>query len=170
MNNVMERTRTATWGDPLLGANAGRQMSGMEYLQAMIDGQFPPPPIAELLNFELAEISPGRATFSVVPAEYHYNPIGSVHGGLTATLLDSALGCAIHTTLNASVGYTTVELHINYLRPVTIQTGRIFCHAEVLHTGRSMATAQGRVVDEAGKLYAHGTTTCMIFQPDATNK
>ena len=109
----------------------------------------------------------GRAVFECTPSEYHYNPIGVVHGGLAATLLDSALGCAVHSTLAAGAGYSTVELHVNLVRPITMQTGRMRCEAEIVHVGRSMATAQGRLTDAAGKLYAHGTTTCMIFGVDA---
>jgi uncharacterized protein (TIGR00369 family) len=169
MDKTLERTRTVAWDDPLVGAEAGRKMSGMEYLQAMIDGKFPRPPISHLLNFELMEIGEGYATFTGQPAEYHYNPIGSVHGGLAATLLDSALGCAIQTTLPAGVWYTTLELHVNFIRPLTAQTGRVFCRAEAIHTGRTIATAQARLVDEAGKLYAHGTATCAIFRNEGEN-
>lgn len=169
MENTPERTRTITWDDPLLSASAGRVMSGMDYLQAMIDGKIPGPPIMYTLGFSLTTVAEGRATFTSEPAEYHYNPIASVHGGLAAALLDSAMGCAIHTTLAAGVGYTTLELHINFIRPLTAATGQVFCHGEVIHAGRTMATAQGKLVDAAGKLYAHGTTTCMIFRPDDGN-
>ena len=169
MDKTQERTRTITWDDPLVSANIGRTMSGMEYLQAMLDGKIPRPPISYALNFVLTEIGEGKATFIGEPAEYHYNPIGSVHGGLAATLLDSALGCAIHTTLPAGVWYTTLELHVNFIRPLTAQTGRVFCHAEVIHTGRTIGTAQARLVDEAGKLYTHGTATCVIFRNEGEN-
>lgn len=169
MENTLERTRTFTWDDPMIGANLGSTMSGMEYLQAMIDGKIPRPPISYTLNFALTEIGEGKATFVGEPAEYHYNPIGSVHGGLAATLLDSALGCAVHTLLPAGVGYTTLELHVNYIRPLTAQTGRVFCHGEAIHTGRTIGTAQARLVDEAGKLYAHGTATLAIFRSEREN-
>jgi uncharacterized protein (TIGR00369 family) len=169
MDSSIERIRTITWDDPLVAAEAGKTMSGKEYLQAMIDGKFPRPPISHVLNFELTEIGEGRATFSGEPAEYHYNPIGSVHGGLAATLLDSALGCAIQTTLPAGVWYTTLELHVNFVRPLTAQTGRVFCHAEAIHVGRTVGTAQARLVDEMGKLYAHGTATCVIFRDQNEN-
>lgn len=166
MDKTAQRTRTIVWDDPLIGANAGRTMRGIDYLQGMIDGSIPGPPIMHTLGFRLAEIGEGRATFVSEPAEYHYNPIGSVHGGLAATLLDSALGCAIHTTLPAGVGYTTLELHVNFIRPLTAATGQVLCHGEVIHSGRTMATAQGQLMDAAGKLYAHGTATCMIFRPE----
>lgn len=150
----------------MIGAQVAPTMSGMEYLQAIIRGEIPPPPIARLMDFDLVEIAPGRAVFSVEPAEYHYNPIGVVHGGLASTLLDSALGCAIHTMLPAGTGYTTVELHVNFLRPLTTTTGRVRCEADVLHVGRSMGTAQAKILDAAGKLYGHATTTCMIFRSE----
>jgi uncharacterized protein (TIGR00369 family) len=157
------RTRTVSWEDPMIGANAGRTMSGLEYLQAMIRGELPRPPIAALLNFWLTEAETGRAVFVVEPGEYHYNPIGMVHGGLAATVLDSALGCAIQSMLPAGTGYTTIELHVNMLRPVTVQTGQLRCEGEIIHNGRRMATAQARLTDLNGKLYAHGTATCMIL-------
>jgi uncharacterized protein (TIGR00369 family) len=161
------RTRTYTWEDPMIGAQAATNMSGMEYLQAMLDGKIPTPPIAKTLDFTLSEIGEGRAVFICTPSEFHYNPIGMVHGGLIATLLDSALGCAIHTLLPAGTGYTTLELHVNLVRPLTRDTGEIRCESSVLHLGKRMATAEAKVLDRAGKLYGHGTTTCMIFQPDS---
>ena len=106
----------------------------------------------------------GRAVFAAVPDEYHYNPIGAVHGGLAATLLDSAMGCAVQTTLPAGTGYTTLELKVNYVRAITLETGRIVCEASVVHRGGTVATAEGRIVAErTGKLLAHGTTTCLVF-------
>ena len=161
--NEAVRTRTYSWGDPMLGPQLAGNMSGMEYLQAMLDGKFPPPPIAQTLDFTLAEIAEGRAVFACTPSEFHYNPIGVVHGGLIATLLDSALGCCVHTLLPAGASYTTLELHVNLVRPLTRETGEIRCEGNILHFGKRMATAEAKVVDRAGKLYGHGTTTCMIF-------
>ena len=131
----------------------------------MIAGELPRPPISSLMDFGLGEVEFGRAVFEVVPAEFHYNPIGVVHGGLAATLLDSAMGCAVHTTLPAGVGYTTLEIKVNYLRPLTTETGHVRAEGRVIHSGGRTATADGKVVDMNGKLYAHGTTTCMIFRP-----
>lgn len=165
MNEHVERSRTFTWEDPMIGASAARTLSGMDYLQAMLRGEFPPPPIAKLMNFTLSEVSEGHAIFTCQPGEYHYNPIGVVHGGLAATLLDSALGCSVHSALPAGVGYTTLELHVNLLRAITATTGLLRCESEVIHMGRTVATAQAKLTDEAGKIYAHGTTTCMIFRP-----
>ena len=107
---------------------------------------------------------PIPAVFAVEPAEYHYNPIGVVHGGVAATLLDSAMGCAVHSALPAGAGYTSLEIKVNFVRPLTAETGRVRCEAKLIHLGGRTATAEGRVVDEAGKLYAHGTTTCLIFR------
>jgi len=157
------RTYTATWEDPKLVAQAGRTMSGLELMQGMIAGRFPPPPIAKLMNFRLAEVDNGLAIFECEPGEMHYNPIGVVHGGLAMTLLDSCMGCAVHTSLQAGVGYTTLEAKVNLVRAITATTGRMRAIGKVLHAGRSVATAEGQLVDAAGKLYAHGTTTCIVF-------
>lgn len=166
MHNLDEsiRTRTITWEDPTLAAKAGRTMSGLDYLQAMQAGTIPPSPIALLMNMSIAEVDEGRIVFSAEPEEYHYNPIGTVHGGLAATLLDSAMACAIHTTLPAGTGYTTLEIKVNYLRPMTRQTGIVYCEGKVIHVGGRVATSEGRLTDATGKLYAHGTTTCMIMR------
>jgi len=158
------RTRTISWEDPRALAEAGRGLSGLEYLRKIVAGELPRPPIGALMNFNITELSEGQAVFTVEPAEYHYNPIGVVHGGLAATLLDSAMGCAVHSTLPAGEGYTTLEIKVNYIRPMVAETGRVRCEAKVIHVGARTASAKGRVVDESGKLYAHGTTTCIIFR------
>ena len=159
-----DRTRTVKWEDPRQLGEAGRGLSGLEFLQKIARQELPPPPLAVLLNFDLVEIDEGRATFAVEPAEYHYNPIGVVHGGLAATLLDSAMGCAVHSTLPAGAGYTTLEIKVNFIRAMTGTTGCVRCEAKVVHVGVRTATAEGRVIDEAGKLYAHGSTTCLILR------
>jgi uncharacterized protein (TIGR00369 family) len=159
---LTERTRTFTWKQPIVDPAIVASMSGLEYLRSLIDNDRPPP-IAALLNFSLVHVSPGVAVFSGTPAEYHYNPIGVVHGGFAATLLDSALGCAVHTTLKAGQGYTTVELKVNYVRPLLMSTGPITAEGKIIHVGTRLATAEARLMDAAGKLYAHGSTTCMIF-------
>ena len=144
------------------------EMSGLEHLEAIRDGQIPPPPIADLMGFELVEVGHGRATFAVEPGERHYNPLGAVHGGVAATLLDSAMGCAVQTTLDAGVGYTTLDLGVTFLRPMTSDTGRVVCEAVVVHTGSRIATADGRVFSaRTGKLIATGTCSCVIFQPES---
>ncbi|HEV2861721.1 MAG TPA: PaaI family thioesterase [Pyrinomonadaceae bacterium] len=159
------RTRTVSWEDPRALAEAARGVSGLEFLQRVASGELPGPPISALMNFGLAELGEGWAVFRVEPAEYHYNPIGVVHGGLAATLLDSAMGCAVHSTLPAGAGYTTLEFKVNFLRPLTAETGEVRCEARVIHVGGRTATAEGKVVDSEGRLYAHATTTCIIFRP-----
>ena len=161
---MSERSRTVSWQDPLALADAGRALSGAEYLEKLIRGELPPPPIAVLLNFRLDEIAEGRAVFVCDPAEYHYNPIGLVHGGLAATLLDSAMGCAVHSTLPAGVGYTTLEIKVNYLRPLLPDRGRVKCEGTLIHRGSRTATADGRLTDADGRLYAHATTTCLLLE------
>lgn len=160
-----ERTLTVSWDDPRPLAEAGRGLSGLEFLQKILAGELSRPPIAALLNFELVEVREGNAVFAVQPAEYHYNPIGVVHGGLAATLLDSAMGCAVQSMLPAGAGYTTLEIKVNFVRAMTAETGRVRCEAKAIHLGDRTATAEGRIVDEAGKLYAHGTTTCLVIRP-----
>jgi uncharacterized protein (TIGR00369 family) len=136
----------------------------MEYLQAIMNGTLPPPPIALTLGMDIVELAEGRAVFAAEPAEYHYNPIGVVHGGLAATLLDSATGCAVQTTLPQGVAYTTIELSTNFTAAITRDTGRVLCEAEVVHRGGTIATAEGRLrAESTGKLLAHGTSTCLII-------
>src|SRR5262249_23218815 len=146
------RTRTVTWDDPLLGFRAARDMTGRQYLEAIRDGTVPPPPIAQLLGFRLAEVAEGRAVFAAAPAAYYSEPTGVVHGGLAATLLDSAMGCAVASRLPQGVTYTTLELKVNYVRPLTMETGPIRCEGAVIHLGSMVATAEGRLTDAAGKL------------------
>lgn len=159
------RTRTFSWEDPRALAEAARGLTGLEFLRKVAAGELPRPPISVLMNFGLAELEEGRAVFTVEPAEYHYNPIGVVHGGVAATLLDSAMGCAVHSTLPAGAAYTTLEVKVNFIRPLTAETGEVRCEAEVIHVGGRTATAEGKVLDASGKLYAHATTTCIIFRP-----
>lgn len=165
----MLRARHITWEDPAIPAKAALQMSGLEFLQAILKAEIPAPPIALLLGMEPVHVESGRVAFAMTPGEHLYNPIGGVHGGVISTILDTVMACAIHSTLPGGVGYTTVELHVNLLRPVTIATGRVRGEGEVIHTGRTVATAQGKLLDETGKLYAHATTTCMILRRDGEN-
>lgn len=160
------RTRTVSWQDPTTSARAARVTPGRSFLEAIAGGQLPPPPVAMLLGMGIDSIEEGRVTFALDPAEYHYNPIGSVHGGVISTLCDSAMGCAVQSMLPAGVGYTTVELKVTFLRTLTVTSGPVRCEGQVIHVGGRIATAEARVVDEAGRLYAHATTTCMIFRPD----
>lgn len=163
----IQRTRTITWEDPTAAVKLGRNVSGIEYLRAMQSGKLPAPPIAVLLGMWISEVSEGRVVFALEAAEYHYNPLGTVHGGVLATLLDSAMGCAVQSTLSAGTSYTTLELKVNYLRPVTTKTGMLYCEGKVIHVGGRIATAESRLTDADGKLYAHGTTTCMVLRPSS---
>lgn len=164
MSEEIVRSRTFSWEDPKLAAQAVRSMSGLEFFQAMGAGRLPLPPIMKLMDIRPVEVSEGRIVFSVEPAEYHYNPIGTVHGGLAATLLDSAMSCAIHTMLPLGSGYTTLEIKVNFVRPLTSETGIVYAEGKALHVGGRVATAEGRITDAQGKLYAHGTTTCLILR------
>jgi uncharacterized protein (TIGR00369 family) len=138
-------------------------MTGLEFLRAIAAGEVPGAPIAELMGFEPVEAEEGRVVFVSVPRLDHYNPIGSVHGGFAATLLDSAMGCAVHTMLPEGTGYTTLELKVNFVRPIAADTGRVLCEGKVIHSGRRVATAEGSLIaEQSGKLLAHGTTTCLI--------
>ena len=164
---VAQRTRTVTWKDFREGLASARTRSGLDYLRAIAQGELPAPPFAELLGFGLIEVREGRAVFTVEPGEHHYNPIGTVHGGLAATLLDSAMGCAVHSTLPVGASYTTLDLNVSFVRPIAHDTGTLTCTGEIVHVGGRVATAQGRLTDAQGKLYAHGVTTCMVFRPSA---
>ena len=141
-----------------------RALSGLEYMRQLMTGEREPSGMARLMNMRLVEVEEGRAVFAVEPDERHYNGLGIAHGGLAATLLDSALGCAINTVMPAGRVFTTLEMKINYVRPMRRETGEVRCEAEVLHAGGRVATAEGRIVDASGKLYAHGTATCMLFR------
>jgi uncharacterized protein (TIGR00369 family) len=157
-------TRTITWQDPTVSAAAGARMAGLDYVRAIQSGEIPPPPIAVVMNYSIAELEEGRATFDGEPGEEHYNPIGVVHGGYASTILDSALGCAVHTTLPVGVGYTSLGLEAKYVRPITRDTGRVLCEARVLYRGRKQATADANLTAAgSGKLLAHGIATCMLL-------
>lgn len=157
---------TSTLNDetPLRKSEARRTLSGLEYMRKMMVGELTPSGMAHLMDFRLVEVAEGRAVFSIKPDERHYNGLGIVHGGLAATLLDSAMGCAINTMMPAGKIFTTLEMKINYTRPMRRETGEVLCEASVIHVGGRTATAEGRIVDASGKLYAHGTATCMLFR------
>jgi uncharacterized protein (TIGR00369 family) len=142
-----------------------RQLSGLEFFRKMIAGELPPPPLVVLLGLKLVEAEPGRVTFTGVARDEFYNGMGVAHGGFAATLLDSALGCAINTVMPAGRVFTTIDLQIHYTRALRKETGEVRCTATVLHVGSRTATSEGRIVDAAGKIYAHGTTTCILVEP-----
>lgn len=139
-----------------------RNTSGMEFLQGMLEGRFPPQPIAAAADMILYRVEPGTAVFQGTPGFRFYNPLGTVHGGWISTLLDSCMGCAVHTMLDRGQGFTTAELKVNFVRPI-FNSGPLRAEGKVIHFGRQVATAEGKLMDERGKLYAHGTTTCLIF-------
>ncbi|UHC15648.1 PaaI family thioesterase [Methylobacterium currus] len=157
------RERRVTWADPRALARAGQGLAGLDFLRALIAGEVPPPPIVALMGIMLAEAEPGRVTMRMPAGEYLYNPIGSVHGGALATLLDSVMGCAVHSTLPAGRGYTTLEIKVNYLRAVTEASGCVTAVGRVVHAGRRQAVAEASLTDESGRLCATASTTCLVF-------
>jgi uncharacterized protein (TIGR00369 family) len=159
------RERTYSWGDPSVSAGAARTSAGLEVLQAMVRGELPAPPVVATLGFVLESVEAGRAEFSFTPAEYHYNPIGSVHGGVYATLLDSATGCAVHSMLPAGVGYTSLDLTVKFLRPITVETGRVRCTGTVPHLGGRTALAEARLVDGADRLLGTAVSSILLIRP-----
>jgi uncharacterized protein (TIGR00369 family) len=157
------RTRTVSWHDPLVGAKLATTMSGLDYLHAMIEGSIPPPPITSLMNMTLASAEPGTAVFTCLPDESHYNPIGSVHGGFVCTVLDSAAGCAVHTTLAAGLGYTSLEIKVNYLRAVKADSGELTVTGTVTKPGSRVAFAEAVLTDSAGRTVATASSTLLVF-------
>jgi uncharacterized protein (TIGR00369 family) len=159
------RTKTITWADPMEALTKGADLSGLEFIQAIFAGDLPAPPITETMGFTGGTAEEGKATFVGEAGEHLYNPIGVVHAGFAMTILDSAMGCAVHTTLAAGEGYTTLETKVNFVRPITLETGPVRCEGTVLHRGGKVATAEGRLIAErTGKLLAHGTSTCLVFK------
>ena len=160
----MSRSLTVTWDDPAAAFAEGRKHArAIDYLRAIRDGSIAEAPIQNLLGMRLAVVEEGTAAFELTPAEQHFNPIGVVHGGIALTMLDSAMSCAVQTMLPAGKGYTTLELKVNLVRAITLKTGRLRATGRIVHLGRQTGTAEGRLEDAAGKLYAHGTTTCIVL-------
>ena len=157
------RSRTFSWHDPSPTAAHLGSRSGLELLRAVIDGEVPPPPALEMIGMDGFVAEHGRVTVSMTPQEFHYNPLGTVHGGVLAMLLDTATGCAVHSTLPAGLGYTTVDLTTKFVRQVTVDTGQLRCEGVVLSAGRRTALAEARLTDGRGRLIAHATSTCMLF-------
>lgn len=161
------RERSVTWQDPRVAAEASQTMSGLELIKAIQVGELPAPPIAELIGMWVAEASEGRVVIAIEPAEHHYSNLGMVHGGIAATLLDTAMGLAVVSMLPAATGFTTLELKVNYVRPITDKTGVMYCEGKIIHMGSRIATAEGRLTGASGKLYAHGTTTCLVSRQES---
>ena len=147
----------------VIGMDVLKTVSGLELLQGMIAGKYPGPPIAELLDMRLTHAEKGRAVFEANLGMKHYNPLGSVHGGFAATILDSCMACAVQTMLDVGMGYTTIEFKITFLRPMTDQTGPVKAIGEVINVGRRLGVSEGKLIDAQGKIFAHATTSCMIF-------
>ena len=139
-------------------------LAGLDVMRRMLAGELPYPPIAKTLDFLVLEVDDGRALFQGTPGPSHLNPMGGVHGGWYATLLDSAMGCAVHTRMPAGRGYTTAELSVNLVKAIPPKVQRVRAEGKVLHAGRQLATAEGRLYGPDGTLYAHGTTTCLVFE------
>lgn len=158
------RSRTFEWDDPLATAQATAGRTGLEFLQAIIAGEVPTPPIQRTLGFELVHAAEGVAQFRLTPEEFHYNPMNGVHGGVTCTLLDSAMGCAALTLLDAQHAYTTVDLTVHLTRPISKKTGPITAEGRVVHQGSRVITTEGKLSDGEGRLLAHATCTCLVLE------
>jgi uncharacterized protein (TIGR00369 family) len=159
----LTRSRTYSWSDPAVFVAAQGRLSGLETLRLLITGELPPPPIVQTLGYRAVEFDEGRAVFEIEAGEHHYNPLGTVHGGVIATVLDTCTGCAVHSTLPVGVGYTSLDLTTKFLRPVTVDSGVLRCVGTVIHRGRTTALAQAHLCDESGRLMAYATSTCQIF-------
>ncbi|MEU8076963.1 PaaI family thioesterase [Catellatospora citrea] len=158
-----ERTRTFSWSDPRRNAAELGRLSGLELLHAMARGELPAPPVMHLLGMDSVQAEEGRVVVTMRAQEFHYNPLGGVHGGILATLLDTAAACAVHSTLPAGVGYTSLDLTTKFLRPVSVDSGLLRCEGTVLSRGRRTALAQAQLTDDRGRLLAHATSSCLIF-------
>jgi uncharacterized protein (TIGR00369 family) len=158
-----DRARTVTWQDPLSTARGASGRTGIAFLRAILDGAIPPAPIQATLGFDLIAAEEGVARFRLLPGEHLYNPMNGVHGGVACTLLDSAMGSAVMTTLDEKTGYTTADLTVHLTRAISAKTGPIVAEGRVVHRGSRVATAEGRLTDGEGRLLAHGTTTCLLI-------
>jgi len=157
------RTRTISWRDPAISAEAARTLRGSDFVGGIISGEIPAPPTFELIGFRLIEVEPGEVSGQFEPAEFHYNPLGGVHGGIVCFVLDSVMGLAVHSQLPAGRWFATLEMKTQLVRPISESTASLFALGKVVHPGARIATAESRLVDKSGKLFAHGTATCMIL-------
>jgi len=162
---VDARQRSYTWDDPAIAAEAAHALDGLSFFREIMSGRLPAPPIMATLGISAVSFERGKAVFAVTPAEYHYNPIGSVHGGVYATICDSACGCAVHTMLPAGAYYTSIDLDTRFIRPITSGTGRLLCEGTVDYIGTRTALARARLVNTEGKLFAQATSNCLIVRP-----
>lgn len=162
-----KRSETFSWTDPRVALEHLPRMSGLEYLSGLRDGSIPRPPMASLMNFVLLAVEPGRVEFQCSPSEAHYNPLGMVHGGLACTLLDTVVGCAAHSTLAVGYGYTSIDLSVNYLRPITLRHGVLRAEGNVVKSGSRVVFAEGRILGPAGELLATATSSLLVFASPA---
>jgi len=160
---MSDRTKTITWQDPMIGAKAMTTLSGLDYMRALLAGDYPPPPILEVMNLHLESVEVGTVTFTAQPDESHYNPIGAVHGGFACTVLDSVAGCAVQTTLPLGFGYTSLEIKVNYLAGITATTGPLTAVGTVIKPGKRVAFAEGVLTDSSGKIVATASSTLLVF-------
>jgi uncharacterized protein (TIGR00369 family) len=161
------RSRSFRWPDPSRYLEPIQKLSGLEFMRAFLTGDLPAPPFMELLGIRIVSVDPGSVVFEFDPAEYMYSPLGNVHGGIVTVLLDTAMGCSFHTTLPVGVGYTTLELKVNFLRPVTSKVGTLRSEGHVVHSGSRVATTDARLFDRERKLHAHATSTLLILSRDS---
>jgi uncharacterized protein (TIGR00369 family) len=159
------RHREVSWEDPLVSAAQALDLSGLDFLRGIMVGRIPPPPIAVLFGMSILAAEPGQVTFGLDVGEHLYNPIGSVHGGVFCTLLDSAMGCAVHSSLERGQAYTTLELKVNLVKALTVRTPNVVATGQVVSAGRRVITASGQITGPDGTLYAHATTTCLVLAP-----
>ncbi len=160
-----ERSKLITWQDPAVLARGGADLSGREFLQAIVDGELPAPPFASLIGAKLVSVGTGEAVFRSIPDESTYNPLGIVHGGVLAALLDSAAGCAVHTLLPAGAGYSSIEIKVSFLEPIRVDTGEIEVHGRALRAGKRVAFAEAHAHDSVGRLLGHATTSLAVVRP-----
>jgi uncharacterized protein (TIGR00369 family) len=163
MQDGVKRERAFTWDNPLDGAAKAMQMAGLEYLNAMMVGSIPFPPLMRALDFAVDSIEKGSVTFAFTPQEFHYNPIGSVHGGVITAILDSAMGCSIHSLLPAGTGYTTLEIKVNFLKAVSVKSGLLKATGKIIHAGNRTALVEAQLTGSDGAVYAHAVSTCLIM-------
>jgi uncharacterized protein (TIGR00369 family) len=163
MTEPSEHSKTITWVDPRPQAARALRMSGLDYLRAILDGEIPGAPIASHINMDFVSVDPGVVVMGATPDESHYNPIGAVHGGFFATLLDSVCGCAVQTTLPAGTAYTSLDLNVSFLRAITVDTGRVVATGRVTKPGSRAAFVEADIKDADGRLLATATSTCLVF-------
>jgi len=164
MDNDKQRSRTFHWSDPAITAQHAKSMAGIDFLLAINKDEFQLPPSLLALGIPIPEVESGRVTFFFEPMEYHYNPIGCVHGGIITTILDSAMGCTVHSLLPKGSGYTTLELKVNFIKAITIQTGMLKAIGKIVHFGGKIVLVEASMIDNSGVVYAHAVSTCMIFK------